>query len=109
VYNSLSQKLGLKELRVLSVQNYQILGQRGALNYNFHLKVDYSLSLFLLAFRCNNMSLCQMFATNTYLLFYYDFLKFLAKGCFLLLLYLKNVKQHISNFPIFFFVQEQSF
>jgi hypothetical protein len=45
VYNSLSQKLGLKKLRVLSVQNYQILGQRGVLNYNSPFTVDYSLRL----------------------------------------------------------------
>jgi hypothetical protein len=34
----------------------------------------------LLAFRCNNMVLYKFSATSTYLLFYYDFLKFLAKG-----------------------------
>jgi hypothetical protein len=45
VYNSPSQKLGLQKLRVLSVQNYQILGQRGALNYNSPLTVNYSLRL----------------------------------------------------------------
>jgi hypothetical protein len=35
--------------------------------------------LFLLAFRCNNMTLYQILATNAYWLFYCDFLKFLAK------------------------------
>jgi hypothetical protein len=81
VYNSLSQKLGLKKLRVLSVQNYQILrGSGGALNYNSPLTLDYSLRLIFLAFRCNNMTLYQILATNTYWLFYCDFLKFLAKG-----------------------------
>jgi hypothetical protein len=44
------------------------------------------------------MTVYQVLATNTYWVFYYDFLKFLAKGCFLLPLYLKNVKQQISNF-----------
>jgi hypothetical protein len=44
------------------------------------------------------MTLYQVLATNTYLIFYYDFLNFLAKGCFLLPLYLKNVKQQISIF-----------
>jgi hypothetical protein len=44
------------------------------------------------------MTLHQILATNTYWLFYYDFLKFLAKGVLLLPLYLKNAKQHISNF-----------
>jgi hypothetical protein len=43
------------------------------------------------------MTLYQVLATNTYWVFYCDFLKFLAKGCFLLPLYLKNVKQQISN------------
>jgi hypothetical protein len=76
VYNSLSQKLGPKKLRVLSVQNYQILGKRGALNYNFRLTVDYFLRLIFLAFRCTNMTLYQILATNTYWTFYYDFLKF---------------------------------
>jgi hypothetical protein len=44
------------------------------------------------------MIVYQMLATNTYWLVCCDFLKFLAMGCFLLPLYLKNVKQHISNF-----------
>jgi hypothetical protein len=45
------------------------------------------------------MTLYQNLATNTYWLFYYDFLKFFwPKGCFILPLYLKNVKQSISNF-----------
>jgi hypothetical protein len=44
------------------------------------------------------MTLYQILATITYWLFYYDFLKFLVNGCFLLPLYLKNVKQQIPNF-----------
>jgi hypothetical protein len=32
-------------LRVLSVQNYQVVGHRGALNYNSPLTVDFSLKL----------------------------------------------------------------
>ena len=45
MYNSQSQKLRLKRLRVHSVQKYEVLGQRGALNYNSLLTVDYSLRL----------------------------------------------------------------
>jgi hypothetical protein len=46
------------------------------------------------------MTLYQTLAPNTYWLFYCDFLKFFwPKGCFLLPLYLKNVKQQISKFP----------
>jgi hypothetical protein len=45
VCNSLSQKLGLKKLKVLSVQNYQVVGQGGALNYNSPFTVDFSLKL----------------------------------------------------------------
>jgi hypothetical protein len=49
------------------------------------------------------MSLYQVLATNTYWSSYCDFLKFLAMGCFLLPLYLKNVKQPISNFSYLLF------
>jgi hypothetical protein len=35
---------------------------------------------YFLAFRCNNMTLYKFSATYTYQVFYYDFLKFLAKG-----------------------------
>jgi hypothetical protein len=48
VYNSLSQKLGLKKLRVLSVQNYQILGQRGC----FELQLSFNSGLFPKAYFC---------------------------------------------------------
>jgi hypothetical protein len=36
----MSKKLGLKKLRVYSVQNYQVVGQGGALNYNSLLTVN---------------------------------------------------------------------
>ena len=52
----------------------------------------------MLAFRGHNLTLSKFLAINTYQLFCYDFLKFLAKGCFLLPLYLKNIRQQISNF-----------
>jgi hypothetical protein len=48
VYNSLSQKLGLKKLRVFSVQNYQILGQRGC----FELQLSSNYGLFPKAYFC---------------------------------------------------------
>jgi hypothetical protein len=38
----------------------------GVLNYYSFLTVGYSLRLFLLAFRCNNMVLYKFSATNTY-------------------------------------------
>jgi hypothetical protein len=44
------------------------------------------------------MTLYQFLATNTHWLFYCDFLDFWPKVCFLLPLYLKNIKQQISNF-----------
>jgi hypothetical protein len=44
------------------------------------------------------MTMYKVSAANTYWLFYYDFLK----GCFLLPLYLKNIKQQISNFSYLF-------
>jgi hypothetical protein len=44
------------------------------------------------------MTVYQILATNTYWLFYYNFLKFLANGVLSTTLYLKNVKQQISNF-----------
>jgi hypothetical protein len=57
-----------------------IRAEGGALNYNSLLIVVYSLRLIFAASRCNNMTLYQISATNTYYLFYYDFLKFLANG-----------------------------
>jgi hypothetical protein len=50
------------------------------LNYNSPLKVGYSLRLIFLAFRCYSMTVYKILATNTYWLFYCDFLKFLANG-----------------------------
>jgi hypothetical protein len=48
---------------------------------------------------CNNMTLYQILATNTYWSFYCDFLKFLAKGVLSTTTILeKNVKQQLSNF-----------
>jgi hypothetical protein len=44
------------------------------------------------------MTLYQILATNTYSLFYYDFLKFLANGVLSSTTILENVKQQISNF-----------
>jgi hypothetical protein len=48
VYNFLSQKLGLKKLRVLSVQNYQVVGQRGC----FERQLSSNSGLFLKAYFC---------------------------------------------------------
>jgi hypothetical protein len=45
MYNFQSQKLRLRRLRVHSVQKYELLWQRGFLNYNSLLIVDYSLKL----------------------------------------------------------------
>jgi hypothetical protein len=44
------------------------------------------------------MTLYQILATNTYCLFYCDFLKFLANGVLSTTTILENVKQRISNF-----------
>jgi hypothetical protein len=57
-----------------------VWGKGGVLNYNFLLTGGYSLILIFLVFRCYNMTSYKFSATNIYYLFYYDFLKFLAKG-----------------------------
>jgi hypothetical protein len=44
------------------------------------------------------MTVYQILATNTYWLFYCDFLKFLANGVLSTTTILENVKQQISNF-----------
>jgi hypothetical protein len=44
------------------------------------------------------MILYKLSATNTYYLFCYDFLKFLAKGVLSTITILENIKQQISNF-----------
>jgi hypothetical protein len=44
------------------------------------------------------MTLYQILATNTYWLFYCDFLRFLAKGVLSTTTILENIKQQISNF-----------
>jgi hypothetical protein len=54
--------------------------------------------IFFLAFRCYNMTLYKFLAINTYLLFFYDFPNFLAKGVLSTTTILENVKQEISNF-----------
>jgi hypothetical protein len=66
-------------LRVHSVQNYQVVGQRGCFELQLSSKSGLIPKAFLLAFRCYNMILYQVLATDTYWLFYCDFLKFLAK------------------------------
>jgi hypothetical protein len=72
VYDFQSQKLRLKILRVHSVQNYQVVGQRGC----FELQLSSNSGLipkayFLLAFRCYNMILYQVLALDTYILIGY--------------------------------------
>jgi hypothetical protein len=53
------------------------------------------------------MTLYQILANNTYWLIYGDFLKF---GGLVVLFYIwKMSNNRFPNFPIFFFVQEQSF
>jgi hypothetical protein len=44
------------------------------------------------------MTLYKFLAINTYLLFFYDFPNFLAKGVLSTTTILENVKQEISNF-----------
>jgi hypothetical protein len=79
VYNPLSQNLGLKKWGVLSVQNYQILGQRGC----FELQLPFNSGLFSKAYFCWHLDAITWLCT---------------KGCFLLPLHLKNIKQQSSNF-----------
>jgi hypothetical protein len=81
VYNSLSQKLGLKKLRVYSVQNYQVVGQSGC----FELQLSSNSELIPKAYFCwhlgvINMTLDHVLAINSYWSFLCDFLKFLAIG-----------------------------
>jgi hypothetical protein len=56
------------------------------------------------------MTLYQVLATNTYWVFYYDFLKFMANGGAFYYHYTwKMPNNKFLIFPIFFFVQEQLF
>ena len=73
-------------------------GRRGGLNYNYYLTVGIFYDLFLLVFRCYNMTLHKVLAINTYQLFYYDFLKFLVKGVLSTTTIFKNINQQISDF-----------
>jgi hypothetical protein len=60
VYNSLSQKLGLKKLRVLSVQNYPILGQRGC----FELQLSSNSEVFFQGYFCWHLGVITWLCTK---------------------------------------------
>ena len=103
--------MGLKKWIVLSGQNYKMLGQKGW----FELQLPFNSRKFSKTYFCWHLDVItwpwhKFLAINTYQLFYYNFPKFLAKG----VLSTTTIFEKISNnwfqiFPIFFFVQEQSF
>jgi hypothetical protein len=68
------------------------------LNYNSFLTEGYSLRHIFLASRCCNMTLYKFLAINIYLLFCYDFLKFLAKGVLSTTTILEKYQTTDSNF-----------
>jgi hypothetical protein len=64
VYNSVSQNFRLKMWGVLSVQNYQILGQRGC----FELQLPFNSGLFSKAYFCWHLGIITWLCTNFQLL-----------------------------------------